>query len=58
MTISITETMVEAFPPRFVQVAAPSLHAGIGNALKRAFAVDGETRNRDGFTDLLVRLER
>jgi len=42
---------------RFVKVAPPTVHAGIGNALREAFQMNGETRSLKGFEDLLRRLD-
>jgi hypothetical protein len=48
-----------AAPPqkRFVKVAPPTVHAGVGNALRQAFQLDGEMRSLKGFEDLLRRLD-
>ncbi len=42
---------------RFVKVAPPTVHAGVGNALRQAFQLDGEMRSLKGFEDLLARLD-
>lgn len=42
---------------RFVKVAPPTVHAGIGDALRRAFYLDGEVRSLRKFEDLLARLD-
>lgn len=42
---------------RFVKVAPPTVHAGVGNALREAFAMDGEVRSLRTFEDLLARLD-
>ena len=42
---------------RFVKVAPPTVHAGVGNALRQAFNLDGETRSLKNFEDLLARLD-
>lgn len=42
---------------RFVKVAPPTIHAGIGNALRQAFRVDSELRSLTPFEDLLARLD-
>ncbi len=42
---------------RFVKVAPPSVHAGIGDALRCAYQMDGETRSLGNFEDLLERLK-
>jgi hypothetical protein len=49
--------MVHASTRRFVKVAPPTVHAGVGNALRQAFAMDGETRSLQSFEDLLARLD-
>ena len=41
---------------RFVKVAPPSVHAGIGDALRQAFQMDGEVRSLKNFEDLLDRI--
>jgi hypothetical protein len=51
------EAMVEASARRFVKVAPPTVHAGVGNALRQAFAMDGEVRSLAMFEDLLARLD-
>lgn len=49
-------TMHNAGHRRFVKVAAPSIHAGIGNALREAFApIDGEMQRT--FDRLLAQLD-
>jgi len=42
---------------RFVKVPPPTVHAGVGNALRQAFQLDGEMRSLKGFEDLLRRLD-
>ena len=44
--------MVHASSRRFVKVAPPTVHAGVGNALREAFAMDGEVRSLAMFEDL------
>ena len=51
------EAMVIASSRRFVKVAPPTVHAGVGNALRQAFAMDGEVRSLKIFEDLLARLD-
>jgi len=41
---------------RYVKVAPPTVHAGVGDALRRAFRIDGEPRSLQRFEDLLERL--
>lgn len=42
---------------RFVKVAPPTVHAGVGEALRNAFHMDGELRSLKTFEDLLARLD-
>lgn len=42
----------------FVKVAPPTVHAGIGNALREAFQMDNELRSLRGFEDLLGKVDR
>jgi hypothetical protein len=42
---------------RFVKVAPPTVHAGLGDALRQAFRLDGEMRSLEPFQDLLARLD-
>jgi len=42
---------------RFVKVAPPTVHAGVGDALRQAFQMDGELRCLKSFEDLLGRLD-
>jgi hypothetical protein len=51
------EAMVNASSRRFVKVAPPTVHAGVGNALRQAFQMDGELRSLKSFEDLLVQLD-
>ena len=41
----------------FVKVAPPTVHAGVGEALRQAYRMDGETRSLKEFEDLLARLD-
>jgi len=52
------EAMVHASSRRFVKVAPPTVHAGVGNALRQAFAMDGEVRSLKMFEDLLAQLDQ
>ena len=52
------EAMVQASSRRFVKVAPPTVHAGVGNALREAYAMDGEARSLKMFEDLLARLDQ
>jgi hypothetical protein len=51
------EAMVHASSRRFVKVAPPTVHAGVGEALRQAFAMDGEVRSLAMFEELLLRLD-
>jgi hypothetical protein len=42
---------------RYVKVAPPTVHAGVGEALREAFRMDGELRSLKPFEDLLTRLD-
>ena len=50
------EAMMQASTRRFVKVAPPTVHAGVGNALRQAYAMDGEIRSLKAFEVLLARL--
>lgn len=43
---------------RFVRVAPPTVHAGVGDALRQAYRMDGEIRSLKPFEDLLLLLDR
>ncbi|SMF61638.1 hypothetical protein [Allosphingosinicella indica] len=49
--------MINASERRFVKVAPPTLHAGVGNALREAFALESEPRNPRSFEALLAKLD-
>jgi len=49
--------MIQASSRRFVKVAPPMIHAGIGNALRQAFAMEGKLRSAAPFEELLARLD-
>ena len=49
--------MVNASSRRFVKVAPPTVHAGVGNALREAFAMDGDMRSLTIFEELLAKLD-
>ncbi len=53
----LQEAMAAPAQKRFVKVAPPTVHAGVGNALRQAFQLDGEMRSLKGFEDLLRRLD-
>jgi hypothetical protein len=42
---------------RYVKVALPTVHAGVGDALRQAFRMDGEGCRLQSFEDLLARLD-
>ena len=42
---------------RFVKVAPPTIHAGVGDALRQAYRMDGEIRSLRPFEDLLALLD-
>ena len=43
---------------RFVKVAPPTICAGVGDALRQAYRMDGEIRSLKAFEDLLVLLDQ
>jgi hypothetical protein len=49
--------LADAAARTFVKVAPPTAHAGIGNALRHAYHMDGEIRSLKKFEDLLARLD-
>jgi hypothetical protein len=49
--------MIEASSRRFVKVSPPTVHAGVGDALRQAFALDGEMRSLVSFEALLAQLD-
>jgi hypothetical protein len=51
------EAMIEASSRRFVKVSPPTVHAGVGDALRQAFALDGEMRSLVSFEALLAKLD-
>jgi hypothetical protein len=42
---------------RYVKVAPPTVHAGVGDALRQAYRMDGEVRSLRRFEELLARLD-
>lgn len=42
---------------RFVKVAPPTVCAGVGDALRQAYCMDGEIRSLKPFEDLLALLD-
>jgi len=49
--------MASSTTRRFVKVAPPSVNAGLGDALRHAFGMDGEQRSLAQFEALLARLD-
>ena len=49
--------MVDASAQRYVKVAPPTIHAGVGDALRQAFRMDGQIRSLKPFEDLLRQLD-
>jgi hypothetical protein len=50
------EAAVNAGSKGFVKVAPPTVHAGLGNALRQAFVMERDCRSLKPFEDLLARL--
>ena len=50
------EAMTRWSARRFIRVTPPTVHAGIGDALRHAFHMDGEVRSLKSFEDLLAQL--
>lgn len=50
------KAMAENSSGRFVKVVPPTVHAGVGDALRQAFRLNGEQRSLDRFEELLERL--
>ena len=42
---------------RYVKVAPPTVHAGVGDALRQAFRMDGQIRSLKPFEALLQQLD-
>jgi hypothetical protein len=55
--ISTMQAPAEHPARRYVKVAPPTVHAGVGAALRLAFRMDGEIRSLADFEDLLERLD-
>lgn len=51
------EAMMDASLRRFVKVAPPTIQSGIGNALREAFDLNGESKMPKLFEDLIARLD-
>ena len=54
--VLIDEAMRREMPRRFVRVARPALHAGLGNALRQAYDLNGAARDLSRFETLLAQL--
>lgn len=50
------KTLAENSSRRYVKVAPPTVHAGVGDALRQAFRMDGEVLSLRRFEELLARL--
>ena len=50
------QALADNISRRFVKVAPPTVHAGVGDALRQAFRMEGEFRSRKRFEELLARL--
>ena len=50
------EEMLCSARKRFVKVAPPTVHAGVGNALRQAYRLDTDARSLTAFDDLLSQL--
>jgi len=42
---------------RFVKVAPPTVHAGVGHALRQAFRMEAECRSEKRFRELLALID-
>ena len=51
------KAMASTSTRRFVKVAPPTVHAGVGDALRQAYRMDGELRSLKIFEDLLARFD-
>ena len=49
--------LVKTSPRHYVKVPAPTVHAGVGDALRQAFHMNGEGAALNKFQDLLDRLD-
>jgi hypothetical protein len=47
----------ETLSRRYVKVAPPTVHAGVGDALRQAFRMDGQIRSLKPFEELLGQLD-
>jgi hypothetical protein len=51
------KAMASTSTRRFVKVAPPTAHAGVGDALRQSYRMDGELRSLRAFEDLLDQLD-
>ena len=51
------KAMASTSTRRFVKVAPPTAHAGVGDALRQAYRMDGEVRCLKAFEDLLEHID-
>ncbi len=49
--------MASTSPRRFVKVAPPTMHSGVGEALRQAFHLNGEGRSLKKFEDILALID-
>ena len=49
--------MANGSPRRFVMASPPTVHAGIGSALRQAYHMNAESRSLKKFEDLLAQLD-
>ena len=54
--VLIDEAMRHEMRRRFVRVGKPALHAGLSNALRQAYDLNGAARDLSRFEDLLAQL--
>jgi len=50
------KALAENSSRRYVKVAPPTVHTGVGKALRQAFRLEGEARSLRRFEELLARL--
>jgi len=55
---SSSDVMENASRNQFVKVAPPTVHAGVGEALRRAYSMNCEQKSLKIFEDLLARLDK
>jgi hypothetical protein len=51
------QAMADNSSRRYVKVAPPTVHAGVGDALRQAYRLDGKLRSLESFRELLARLD-